>query len=193
MKAPDNNLKAAPKPDAMETRRMATKGYGRLSVLLLYFLGFYIVLAPWIAPGFLGWTWITEAVGGEAVFLRILVGLLFLYFATLTQEKYTLKFLTQDILHAFNMILYGQDYRQHRAAVAAQIKLRGSDNARVRTTARKVLVDMTGQEFSAEHEPWAAWWSQARRTFKLVKREKSPAAAAMAPDTRAAENGESKN
>lgn len=188
MKSPEKPLNAAPKPDAMETRRLATRGYGRLSVILLYFLGFYILFAPWIAPGFMGWTLITEAVGGEQVFLRILVGLLFLYFATLTQEKYTLKFLTQDILHAFNMILYGQDYRQHRAAVAAQIRLLGSDNARVRTTAHKVLVDMTGQDFPAQHESWAAWWSQARRTFKLVKRGKPPDPASRAP-----ENGETPN
>jgi hypothetical protein len=153
---------------APDKRRLAAQGYGRLSVLLLYFLGAYILLAPWVAPRFLGWEAITRAVGGEQVFLRLAVGLLFIYFATSTHEKYKLKFLTQDILHAFNMLLYGRDYRQHRAAVSAQIARLASEDPTVRKAAHRALVRMTGQAFPAEVEPWMLWWKQARHTFRLA-------------------------
>jgi len=185
-----NNEDSGGKRSATETRQLASRGWGRISVSILYFLGFYILLAPWIAPKILGWTLLTEAVGGEQVFLRLAVGLLFLYFATLTQEKYALKYLTRDILHAFNMLLYGQNYQQHRASVASQIQLLKSDKARTRASAHKVLMELTGQEFPAEHEPWAVWWAQARRTFKLVKGAKP---SDKAPGSEADEKGENQD
>ena len=170
-----------------ETRRLAARGYGKLSAAILYFLGAYILLAPWVAPKILGWEMLTRLVGGEQVFMRIAVGLLFVYFATLTQEKYALKFLTQDIMHAMNMLLYGQDYRQHRATVTEQIKRLEEDEPGVRSAAHRVLTQMTGQAFPAEYEPWAAWWQRARSTFRLARTAAPPAAAR--PD-RAGSRGE---
>ena len=168
-----------------DRRRLAAQGYSRLSVLLLYFLGAYIVLAPWVAPRFLGWEAITSTVGGEQVFLRLAIGLLFIYFATSTHEKYKLKFLTQDILHAFNMLLYGRDYRQHRAAVSAQIARLAADDEAVRRAAHKALKRMTGQAFAADVEPWMVWWKQARHTFRLAEpTESRPASAASGPNER---------
>jgi len=168
-----------------DRRRLAARGYSRLSVLLLYFLGAYIVLAPWIAPRWLGWEAVTSMVGGEQTFLRLTIGLLFIYFATSTHEKYKLKFLTQDILHAFNMLLYGRDYRQHRAAVSAQIARLASDEESVRKAALKALRRMTGQAFSAEVEPWMVWWKHARHTFRLAgSTESRPANAASGPNER---------
>jgi hypothetical protein len=172
-----------------ETRRAAARGYGRLSTMLLYFLGGYILLAPWIAPRLLGWEMITRVVGGEQVVLRIAVGILFVYFATLTSEKYALKFLTQDILHAFNMLLYGQDYRQHRQTVTTQIRRLRSDDPKVRASAHRVLKEMTGQPLPAEFEPWHAWWERARPTFRLARSE--PGALGR-PGSRKARTGETR-
>ncbi|MBN2490218.1 MAG: hypothetical protein JXQ29_05160 [Planctomycetes bacterium] len=173
-----------------ETARLSARGYARLSTAILYFLGAYILFAPWLAPRWLGWTLLAETVGGEPVLLRILVGLLFLYFATLTQEKYALKFLTRSILHAFNIYLYGPDYQQHRAAVAEQIQRLLSPNEAARTAAHRVLRRMTGQAFGPDHPSWAVWWERARHTFRLA-RETGPAAAA--DGARTAEHGDPEN
>jgi hypothetical protein len=164
-----------------ETGRLAARGYARLSTSILYFLGFYIL----VAPRWLGWTLLTETLGGEQVLLRVFVGLLFLYFATLTQEKYALKFLTQSILHAFNIYLYGPDYRQHRETVAEQIRRLASPNEASRTAAHRVLKRMTGQSFPADHATWAAWWERARHTFRLARSDgPTGAAAGAAPGDR---------
>lgn len=138
----------------------------RLSVAMLFFLGGYILVAPYF-PSVLLWERVTGAVGGEGPFLRICVGLLFVYFATLSHEKYALKSLTHDILEAFNGMIYGKDYRRHRATVAEQIARLGDEQPAVRRAAHRALTAMTRQDFPAEHAVWAAWWSQAERTFRL--------------------------
>lgn len=141
--------------------------YDRLSVWLLSVMGVYILVAPWLAPELLHWNRITASVGGEAAFVRVALGVLFIYFALLTHEKYVLKTLNRDLVEAFNVAMYGEHYRQHRATVESLIDSLASASDEARERAHGALRTMTGQALPADHDTWSAWWSQARNTFRL--------------------------
>ena len=148
--------------DAEEAPRIA-----RMSVFVLAVIGLWVIFAPWVAPRLLLWEQVTSALGGEGVLLRVLLGILFLYFATLTHEKYALKRLARDIMEAFNLVMFGENYRQHRQTVAEQIELLRSSRPDARRSAHEVLQELTGQSLPEDHGAWEAWWSGAQSTFRL--------------------------
>jgi len=94
------------------------------------------------------------------------VAFLFFYFASLTWEKYRLREMTGDLLEAFNLMVFGKDYRQHRQAVAILIDSLGSDKETVRSAAHRSLVQLTGQVFPPEPAVWRKWWELNERSFK---------------------------
>ncbi len=150
--------------DAQAVRRRE-QTLARISLTSLYVFGLYLIVAPFLFPEALGWTAATEAFG-EAGILRIAVAFLFFYFATLTREKYRLKFMVEDVLEALNTLLFGKDYRRHREAVEILLTSLSAPDSRIRAKAVDALQKITGQAFGDDPPAWRKWWEINQRSFR---------------------------
>ncbi|MBI1850815.1 MAG: hypothetical protein HYR85_10770 [Planctomycetes bacterium] len=153
-----------PRRDPQVVRRRETI-LSRISIGILYTLGLYVLIGPLVAPNASGWTRLTEAFGETAV-LRCAIGFLFVYFATLTREKYRMKFIIEDVLEALNTFLYGKDYRRHREAVEILLRSLQSSDRNLRAKAVDALEKITGQRFGDDPGAWRKWWELNQRTFR---------------------------
>jgi hypothetical protein len=148
-----------------EAVRRRERILARVSTACLYLVGAYLIVAPIAVPNLSGWSSAVESVG-EVAILRVAVGFLFLYFATLTREKYKLKFIVEDVLEALNTFLYGKDYRRHREAVEILLRSLATPDSRVRERAVEALQKITGQRFGDDAAAWRKWWEINQRTFR---------------------------
>jgi hypothetical protein len=157
--------------DSQAVRRRETL-LSRISIGVLLALGAWALLAP-LVPSISGWSALVGAFG-ETPILRCAVGFLFIYFATLTREKYRMKFILEDVLEALNNFLYGKDYRRHREAVEILLRSLSSKDGQLRAKAVEALEKITGQRFGDDPGAWRKWWELNQKTFRARIADAAP-------------------
>jgi hypothetical protein len=139
----------------------------RPAIVLLVMVGAWVV----VAPPFLGWGTIYRR-GLDGVFLRVLCGFLFLFYAGALLERSRLRRRVDDLYEAVNMLLYGTNYRADREAVRILIRSLSSENGKVRQDAWEHLKRLTGQDFALDPQVWESWWSVHEKRF--ARKSKRP-------------------
>ena len=133
------------------------------SVVAITIMGFWIALSPLIGK-YTGYDQFASWVGGEVVLLRVLVGVLFLYFAGIVKERNAMKGLLDNLrdMASTRRVPTAEESRQ---AVEILIQALGSEREDVRRTAAENLRRMTGQELGTDAGAWEAWWVSNREGF----------------------------
>jgi len=136
------------------------------SVRFLVILGVWLILAP-LAPGWTGYLFLTELLGGESALARFFAGFLFLYFAGIVREKNEVRRLLRRLSERAKKGAPGGggDPEQVRTAVDLLIQGLGSDRGSTRASALENLIRLTGQDLGEDRDGWKRWWAEHRDGF----------------------------
>jgi hypothetical protein len=131
--------------------------------VLLVLIGLYVLAAP-ILPG---WSYFERE---GAALIRVLVGFLFLFVASLVIDKNRARRRHTEVLEGMNMLLYGKNYKRDREAIRILLGSLSSEKEDVRNTAWVNLKRLTGQDFALDPEVWQSWWAANEKHFASKSR-----------------------
>ena len=133
----------------------------RMGALLLAAVGLFFMFRP----RWLGWAWLSEAVGGETALVSVGVGCAFLLCASLAIEKDQLRVHAAEMMESLHTLLFGKSYRQDREAIEILLtSIENSDSA-VSDSAYAHLKRLTGQNFARDPSVWRSWWAAHQKTW----------------------------
>ena len=133
--------------------------------LALITMGIILLISPFLPD-----SWVA-GVGGWNGVGRIFVAFLFFYVAANVFERMRLSRAFRELVEsfeAFNRGIYGNNYKEQRAAINLMIKTIATEDAGVRAKVLERLRLWTGEDFGEDRDAWMAWWEENRSGFRLA-------------------------